>query len=73
LEENLVELDFLKTAFAQKAQHKGHQPNLFLPTWNRKTKSFQMQWKQYLAHQIADLPNVEAVWRAMNRHFKCFA
>ncbi|MEN9611750.1 MAG: hypothetical protein RLZZ628_2564 [Bacteroidota bacterium] len=73
LEENLIELDFLKTAFAQKAQHKGHKPDLFLSTWNRKTKQFQLQWKQYLAHQIADLPNVEAVWRAMNRHFKIFA
>jgi hypothetical protein len=70
LEENVVKLAFLKTAFEQKARHKGHQPDTFLNTWNRKTKLFQTQWKQYLAHQIAELPNVETVWRALNRHFK---
>jgi hypothetical protein len=66
----VVKLAFLKTAFEQKARHKGHQPDTFLNTWNRKTKLFQTQWKQYLAYQIAELPNVETVWRALNRHFK---
>jgi uncharacterized protein len=70
LEEEQVELEFLKPAFEQKAKHKGHQPSTFIATWNRKTKLFQTQWKQYLAHQIAELPNIESVWRALNRHFK---
>jgi uncharacterized protein len=72
LEENAVELDFLKTEFAEKAKHKGHQAESFLPTWQRKTKQFENLWNQYLAHQIADLPKFEGVCRALNRHFKSF-
>lgn len=70
LEENAVQIDFLTTEFAEKALHKGHQPNSFLPTWQRKTKQFENLWNQYLAHQIADLPKFEGVCRALNRHFK---
>lgn len=72
LEENAVELDFLKTEFAEKARHKGHQPDSFLPIWQRKTKQFENLWNQYLAHQIADLPKFDGVCRALNRHFKGF-
>ena len=72
LEENVVQLEFLKTEFADKARHKGHQPDSFLPTWQRKTKQFENLWNQYLAHQIADLPKFEGVCRALNRHFKDF-
>lgn len=72
LEENAVELDFLKSEFAEKARHKGHQPENFLPTWQRKTKQFENLWNQYLAHQIADLPKFDGVCRALNRHFKGF-
>jgi predicted nucleotidyltransferase component of viral defense system len=72
LEENAVELDFIKTEFAEKAQHKGHQPNSFIPTWQRKTKQFENLWNQYLAHQIADLPKFDGVCRALNRYFKVF-
>lgn len=72
LEENAVELDFLKSEFAEKARHKGHQPESFIPTWQRKTKQFENLWNQYLAHQIADLPKFDGVCRALNRHFKGF-
>jgi uncharacterized protein len=70
LEENVVQLDFLKPEFETKARHKGHQPNNFIPTWQKKTKQFESLWNQYLAHQIADLPQFEGVYRALNRHFK---
>ena len=73
LEENAVELEFLKSEFAEKARHKGHQPDSFIPTWQRKTKQFENLWNQYLAHQIADLPKFDGVCRALNRHFKGFA
>lgn len=70
LEENAVQLDFLKSEFDEKARHKGHDPALFISTWQRKTKQFENLWNQYLAHQIADLPKFEGVCRALNRHFK---
>jgi predicted nucleotidyltransferase component of viral defense system len=70
LNENTVELEFLKTEFAIKAQHKGHHVAHFLPVWERKTKLFERQWNQYLAHQIAELPKFDAVCRAVNRYFK---
>ncbi|MDZ7878628.1 MAG: nucleotidyl transferase AbiEii/AbiGii toxin family protein [Saprospiraceae bacterium] len=73
LEENVLELDFIKTEFPEKARHKGHQPESFLPTWQRKTKQFENLWNQYLAHQIADLPKFDGVCRALNRYFKVFA
>ena len=72
LEENVVELDFLKTEFAEKAQHKGHKAESFLPTWQRKIKQFENLWNQYLAHQITDLPEFDGVARALNRYFKVF-
>jgi uncharacterized protein len=72
LEENVVEIDFLKNEFAEKARHKGHAPEKFLPTWTRKADQFKRLWSQYLAHQIADLPEFEGVYRALNRHFKNF-
>lgn len=72
LEENAVEFDFLKNEFAEKARHKGHAPENFLPTWNRKTDQFGRLWSQYLAHQIGDLPGFNGVCRALNRHFKNF-
>jgi uncharacterized protein len=72
LKENAIELDFLKSEFAEKARHKGHQPDNFLLTWNRKIKQFEKQWNQYLAHQIADLPDFDGVCRAINRYFKVF-
>jgi uncharacterized protein len=70
LEENAVQLDFLKPEFDKKARHKGHDPALFAATWQRKTKQFENLWNQYLAHQIADLPKFEGVCRALNRYFK---
>ena len=38
--------------------------------WNRKIPQFERLWNQYLAHQIADLPDFDGVWRAINRYFK---
>ncbi len=72
LEERAVEIDFLKNEFAEKARHKGHAPENFLPVWNRKTPQFERLWQQYLAHQIADLPEFNGVCRALNRYFKNF-
>jgi uncharacterized protein len=70
LEENEIALDFLQNDFVEKANHKGHDPKLFLITWNRKSKQFEQLWKHYLAHQIANLPEFDGVSRALNRHFK---
>ena len=73
LKENAVELDFLTNEFAEKAQHKGHKSENFLAIWQKKTPQFERQWRQYLAHQIADLPEFEGVCRAINRYFKVFS
>jgi predicted nucleotidyltransferase component of viral defense system len=70
LEEDSIELDFLKNEFAEKARHKGHNPENLLPTWNRKHKQFQSQWNHYLAHQIADLPEFDKVSRSVSRQLK---
>jgi predicted nucleotidyltransferase component of viral defense system len=70
LEEDSIELDFLKNEFAEKARHKGHNPENLLPTWNRKHKQFESQWNHYLAHQIADLPEFDKVSRSVSRQLK---
>ena len=72
LKENAVELDFLKTEFAEKARHKGHKPENFLSLWQKKTPQFERQWSLYLAHQISNLPEFDGVCRAVNRYFKGF-
>ncbi len=72
IKENSVDLDFLKKEFAEKALHKGHKPENFMSVWNRKTKQFESQWNQYLAHQIVELPEFDRVCRMLNRHFKLF-
>ena len=63
-------IEAFQVEFAEKAHHKGHKADSFLPTWQRKTKQFENLWNQYLAHQIANLPKFEGVCRALNRHFK---
>jgi uncharacterized protein len=72
LEQEHVEIEFLKSEFETKARHKGHDPGNFQAVWDRKEKQFGSLWKQYLSHQIADLPDFEAVCRALNRHFRRF-
>lgn len=73
IEENHVEIEFIKAEFEIKAKHKGHNPDDFIKVWDRKTKQFGTLWKQYLTHQIADLPDYDGVVRAINRHFRtCF-
>ncbi len=72
LEENHVEIDFLKADFEAKARHKGHNPADFHTIWERKSKQFGSLWSQYLIHQIADLPDFDRVCREVNRHFRKF-
>lgn len=72
LEEEPVELDFLKSEFEGKAKHKGHRPEDFHPIFEKKERQFRASWQQYLAHQIAELPEFDTVWRALGRHFRQF-
>lgn len=72
LEEEQVDLDFLKLEFDTKAVHKGHKPDDFQSIFEKKERQFRASWQQYLAHQIGDLPEFDAVWRAVGRHFRRF-
>lgn len=72
LEKERYEITEYIPDFKEKAKYKNLNPKCLLEVLKEKEEKFKKAWKGQLENQINNVPDFEAVWRTLKKHFKKF-
>jgi len=67
-----MDVDYIKSEFETKCEHKGLKPVEFYAKLQQRIPQYKARWSSSIASQIQDLPDFERVLREVNRKLKDF-